>query len=149
MFFRIPFHTSISRRFRLEAMRNLYYTFVTLRVPLQVLARQNKRCTYHASHFIFEALSQWATIKIHSAWIYQPLKEILLEIGFIVEMRSTWRNKEVPRTFFHQFRYSRTYDLIRLTPYHWQPCISQFRDISNSITLQKLSQTKKCDYCNW
>ena len=35
---------------------------------------------------------------------------------------------------------------IRLTLYHWQPCISQFCDITKGIILQKLSQAKKSDY---
>ena len=33
-----------------------------------------------------------------------------------------------------------------MTPYHWQPCISQFSDITKGIILQKFSQTKKRDY---
>ena len=47
------------------------------------------------------------------------VKEILLEIGFIEEMRTIWGNKEVPQTFFHNFLYLRKYNLICLTPY---PC---------------------------
>ena len=56
------------------------------------------------------------------------LKAILLEISFIEEMRTTWGNKDVPQTFFHYFLYSQKYNLFRLTPYHWQLCISQFCD---------------------
>ena len=44
----------------------------------------------------------------------------MFEIGFIEEMRTTWGNKEVPQTFFHNFHNSQKYDLICLTPYHWQ-----------------------------
>ena len=43
------------------------------------------------------------------------LKEILLEIGFIEDMRANWGNEEVPQTFFHNSPYSRKYVLIRLT----------------------------------
>ena len=39
----------------------------------------------------------------------------------------------MPQTFFHNYPYSQKYDLIRLTPYHWQPCISQFRDITKCL----------------
>ena len=59
--------------------------------------------------------------------------KILLEIGFIEEMRTTRGNKEVPQTFFHISHSSRKIILIRLTPYHWQPCISQFCDISKGL----------------
>ena len=41
------------------------------------------------------------------------VKEILLEMGFIEEMRTIWGDKEVPETFFHNFLYLRKYDLIR------------------------------------
>ena len=75
------------------------------------------------------------------------VEEILLEIGcFIEEIRTTWGDKEVPQTFFHNSLYLRKYDLIRLTPYHWQTCISQFCDITKSIILRKFLQTKKRDY---
>ena len=53
---------------------------------------------------------------------------------------------EMPQTLFHNFLYSRKYDLIRLTPYHWQPCILQFCDIKKGIILQKFLLTKKCDF---
>ena len=33
------------------------------------------------------------------------LKEILLEIGFIEEMRTTWGNKEVPQSLNHDSSY--------------------------------------------
>ena len=59
------------------------------------------------------------------------VKEILLEIGFIEEMRTIRGNKEVPQTFFHNFFYFRKYDLIRLTPCYCQPCIRNF------VTLQR------------
>ena len=50
---------------------------------------------------------------------YEPdpnLKEIVLEIGFIEEMRITWGNTKVPKTLFHYSSYSLKSDLIRLTP---------------------------------
>ena len=55
-------------------------------------------------------------------------------------MRTTCDNKEVPQTFSKNSPYSRKYDLIRMTPYHWQTYILLF------VTLQKadfaiLSQT--------
>ena len=50
---------------------------------------------------------------------------MLLEIGFIEEKSITLGNKEVPQTFFRNSPYSRKHDFIRLTPYNWQPCISQ------------------------
>ena len=31
--------------------------------------------------------------------------EVLLEIGFIKEMRTTWGNKKVPQTLFHYSAY--------------------------------------------
>ena len=59
------------------------------------------------------------------------VKEILFKIGFIEEIKAIWGNKEVPQTFFHNFLDLRKYDLIRLTPYHCQPCIRNF------VTIQK------------
>ena len=38
-------------------------------------------------------------------------KEIMLEIDVIEELRTTSGNKEVLQTFFHNFLYSRKYDL--------------------------------------
>ena len=78
--------------------------------------------------------------------IYRPaiiafLLEILLEISFIEEMRTTWGNKEVPLIVLRTFLYSRKCDLVRLTADHWQLCISQFYDITKGIILQKFSQT--------
>ena len=46
---------------------------------------------------------------------------------------------------FHNSLYSQKYDLIRLTPNHWQPCILQFYDVAKRIILQKFSQNKKRD----
>ena len=47
-------------------------------------------------------------IVFSEAPLAKPLfKEILLEIGFIEEMRTTWEYKEVPQTFFHYWRYLR------------------------------------------
>ena len=53
---------------------------------------------------------------------------------------------EVPKPFFNNFLYLRKYDLICLPPYHWQPCISQFCDITKGIILQNFLQIKKRDY---
>ena len=47
---------------------------------------------------------------------------------------------------FYNFLYLLKHDLTRLTAYHWQPCISQFCDITKGIILQKFLQTKKRDY---
>ena len=55
------------------------------------------------------------------------------EIVLIEEVRTTWSNKEMPRTFFQNLPYLRNYVLIRLTLYHWQPCISQFCDITKGV----------------
>ena len=74
------------------------------------------------------------------------IKEILLEIGFIDKMRTTWGNKEAPHTFFHNFLCLRKYDLIGLIRYHWQSCISKFCGITKGIILQKFLQTKKLDF---
>ena len=51
---------------------------------------------------------------------------MLLEIGFIEEMRTIWGKKEVPQSFFRNFLYLRKYDLIRLTPNYRQSCIRNF-----------------------
>ena len=50
-------------------------------------------------------------------------EEILLEIAFTEEMRTTWANRKVHQTFFHDSFYLRKYDLIRLSPSHWRLCI--------------------------
>ena len=57
----------------------------------------------------------------------------LLEISFNGEMRYTRGNEEMRLTLFHNSPYSRKYVLIRLTPYHWQPCVSQFCDVAKGI----------------
>ena len=57
------------------------------------------------------------------------IKEILLEIGFIEEMRSTKGNQEVPLIFFHNSPYSQRFGLIRFTPYHLE--ILHFAILSN------------------
>ena len=54
--------------------------------------------------------------------------------------------KTCPKPFFHNLPCLRKHDLIRLTPYHWQNCISQFCDITKDTTLQKFSKTKKSNY---
>ena len=74
------------------------------------------------------------------------VEEMLLETGFIKEMRTAWVNDKVPQTFFQNFLYLPKYDLIRLTPYHLESCILQFCDIKKGIILQKFSQTKKLNY---
>ena len=75
------------------------------------------------------------------------VKEILLEIGFIQEMRTTWGNKEAPQTFSHNFISLQKHNLIRLTPYHCQPCLhTHFCDITKGKISQKFLQTKKRDY---
>ena len=58
---------------------------------------------------------------------------MLIEIGFIEEMRTNWGNKEVPQIFFHDSFYSRKNDLIRLNPYHWQTYIWQFCDMTKRM----------------
>ena len=40
----------------------------------------------------------------------------------------------MPLTFFHNFLVLRKYDLIRLTPFHWQPRILQFYHITKSLS---------------
>ena len=52
-------------------------------------------------------------------------KEILLNIGFIENMRITRGNKEVPQTFFHSFIYLRKYrfnpfDSVSLATKHFE-----------------------------
>ena len=81
---------------------------------------------------IFRGLKTGNMIQQHEQGCcgHVPLKEILLEISFIEEIRTTPGNKEVLQTFFPQFPYSQKYVLIRLTPYHWQPYISQFCNIT-------------------
>ena len=37
------------------------------------------------------------------------------------------------QTFLHNTPHSGKYYLIRVTPHHWQPCISQFCDITKSL----------------
>ena len=51
-------------------------------------------------------------------------------------MRTIFGNKEISQTFFHNSSYSQKYDLIRLIPYHCQPCIPQVRDITKSMSFQ-------------
>ena len=55
-------------------------------------------------------------------------------------------NKQVPQIFFHNSPYPREYDLIHLTPYHKQPCTSQFFDITKTLNLQNFSQNKTTAY---
>ena len=47
----------------------------------------------------------------------QHFKDILLEIGFVEEMRTTYDNEEVPQIFLRKPLSSRKYNLLRLTPY--------------------------------
>ena len=75
------------------------------------------------------------SIKQTSMWCFvEKLKDTLLEIGFIEELRTTSGNKEVSQTCFHNSLYSQNYDLIRLTPCHWLRYISQFRDITKDVS---------------
>ena len=60
------------------------------------------------------------SFQLHSLLI---IYEILLEIGCIEEMSTTWGNKEVPK-LFSQFPLFAKIVLIRLTSYHWQLCTS-------------------------
>ena len=50
------------------------------------------------------------------------LKEMLIEIGFIKDMRTTRGNKEVLQTFFLQFLFAKIrfnpFDSVPLTAYH-------------------------------
>ena len=46
--------------------------------------------------------------------VAMKLKEMMLEIGFIEERRTTWGNKEVPKIFFYNFLYSRK---LRFNPF--------------------------------
>ena len=39
----------------------------------------------------------------------------------------------MPETFFQNFPYSGKCDLIPLTPHYWQPCVSQFCDVTKSL----------------
>ena len=62
-------------------------------------------------------------------------------------MKTTRGNKKLPQTFFQNFFYLGKYDLILLTSYHWQTCISQFWNITKGILiLQKFLHIKKRDY---
>ena len=77
--------------------------------------------------------STFISYPLFSLFIALRFKEILLKIGFIEELRTTRGNKELPQTFFHYSPYSQKYVLIRLTLYHWQPCILQFCDITKGV----------------
>ena len=56
--------------------------------------------------------------------------DILLEIDFIEEMRTTCGSKEGPQTFFQNSPYSQKFILI---PLILQPCISQFCAITKGV----------------
>ena len=56
-------------------------------------------------------------------------KEILLEISFIEEMRTTSGNRGASNLFSQLLLYAKI-DLIHLILYHWQPCILQFYNIT-------------------
>ena len=58
------------------------------------------------------------------------LKEILLEIGFIEEMRTTWGNNEVPQVFLPNSLYSREYYFLRFDPV-------PICDVTTGMSLQK------------
>ena len=55
------------------------------------------------SIFIKVNLFPLKRLKAKSGQKKPEVKEMLLEIGFIEEMRTTWGNKKVPQTFFPQF----------------------------------------------
>ena len=60
------------------------------------------------------------------------IKETLLEIGYIEELRTTWGNKEMLQTFFHNFLIrENTNQSVWL---RWQPCNPAFR---NFVASQK------------
>ena len=70
------------------------------------------------------------------------VKEILLEIGFIEEMRPIWGTPNL----FYNFRLfakirCNSFDSVQLSTLHLQ-----FRDITKGKNLQKFLQTKKRDY---
>ena len=51
------------------------------------------------------------------AGVLRYRQEILFEIGFIEEMRTTCGNKEMPQTFFHNFHNAK----IRFIPFDYIP----------------------------
>ena len=66
------------------------------------------------------------------AYVLRYRQEILFEIDFVEEMKTTYGNKEVPKPF-PTISTMRKYVLIRLTTYHWQPWFSQFCDITKGV----------------
>ena len=70
---------------------------------------------------LFTTLLSSATLKksstCFSKFLNNFIEEILLEINFVEERITTGGKTAVPEIFLHKSRYSRKYDLIRLTPY--------------------------------
>ena len=99
--------------------------------------------------FCMKNLSQKLDLTLLKVYIISILfhKQIMLESGFIEEMRTTLGNKEAIQTFFHNSPYSQKYDLIRLTMYHWQPCL-QFCGIIK-CRFCKISRELKNATTNW
>ena len=59
------------------------------------------------------------------------VKEILLEIGIIEEMKTTYGpDKEVPHIFFHNSPFFAKIQFNQFNSVHWQLCFSQFCDIT-------------------
>ena len=61
----------------------------------------------------------------NSVIVFREVKEILLKIGFIEEMVQVIArgDKKCAPNFVPQFPLSTKIDLVRLTFYHWQPCV--------------------------
>ena len=74
------------------------------------------------------------------------IKEILLKIGFVEEIRTIWGNKEAPETFFRKFS---LFAKIRFNPFDSVPLATLHFTIlwhhKRQISLN-FSHTKKRDY---
>ena len=88
--------TEFSRKHDLNRRVNMPRTFLNFILFLTQKAQMRLKDLFSSSPF------------------YSPkcLREILLEIGFNDEMRTTQGNKEMRQTFFHNSLYSLKYDLI-------------------------------------
>ena len=59
--------------------------------------------------------------------IFEDIKELVFEIGFIEETRNILEGiKKCPKLFFYYFLYLQNYDLIRLTPTIGNPAFRNF-----------------------
>ena len=76
---------------------------------------------------------------------------ILLEIGFIEEMRTTESDEKVPSAPPSLFPFSAKMNLTRLTPYHWQLCARNFCDIKKDDFAKFLTEYRRspCNFLNW